>query len=572
MDREQLGELLSAYIDGEVDDRQRTLIERLVRENDDAMAMLNEIRRTADAVSSLPRHTAPDSISEFLHDQLEREELLGAAPEPRPRSGERGFPIVGFMATAAMLGIVLIGGFWFLRNGTDDARRIRENVLARAEPRDDAISTSARIRTIEEPSLSRSRRAKRGRGSVAAKRDRNTAAFSDHGSRGSTDPAQVPDSRVVLLERETATAQANKPTRPVEVTMNHRATVGDKMRSSRSLAGLRAHNFAVEPLRLKIVVRNQDRRSAAMDRVTAFLSARGAVDVAKLPPGDDAGKPTQTGFFLRGRSHLNFGEGMSEQLLIRVASRDLDALMEELGRAAPSDGDVSLMAGPLLFQGLGHARATLRRLGPSTSNDEPRRNETVTEQPIVPSRSKEPDNEISTPESGEAWNEEGRDERLLEDLFAAIGLDPGLVDELERATQAHRNPQLDGRADSTRRKGQGKPAPGDKPGDEGSGREVPASFKSPANGRESLVQRRLRSLPVGRGARHSVPREQQTTDSMAESRGQHQSGRGMKRKFVVLVLEFVVDRASPNPAPRNRPIKVRPEPLKHDTDKNPSMN
>src|SRR3990170_1217954 len=81
---DQLGELLSAYIDRELDAAQTAQVERLLREDEAARRMLSELRRTVNAVASLPRHPAPASIASDVQTVLERSALLGDAPPARP--------------------------------------------------------------------------------------------------------------------------------------------------------------------------------------------------------------------------------------------------------------------------------------------------------------------------------------------------------------------------------------------------------------------------------------------------------------------------------------------------------
>ena len=59
IDREQLGEWLSAYLDGELSEEQTTVVERLLREDASARQSLDALRRASELVPSLPRHAAP---------------------------------------------------------------------------------------------------------------------------------------------------------------------------------------------------------------------------------------------------------------------------------------------------------------------------------------------------------------------------------------------------------------------------------------------------------------------------------------------------------------------------------
>ena len=90
MDMERLGEQLSAYLDGELSEQEKALVERALREDAGARRLLDELRRMAANVESLPRHAAPDSILEDVRFQLERSELLGDSIEDGVERGGRG--------------------------------------------------------------------------------------------------------------------------------------------------------------------------------------------------------------------------------------------------------------------------------------------------------------------------------------------------------------------------------------------------------------------------------------------------------------------------------------------------
>ncbi|MGB2987736.1 MAG: hypothetical protein WBE26_17860, partial [Phycisphaerae bacterium] len=108
IDRGQLGELLSAYIDGELDAEHVKSVERILREDAGARHLLEELRGTVNIVSSLPRHSAPGSIAEDVQFQVERSELLGD-PDSQPATatgGRSGLPAL--LSMAAVLGLVFV--------------------------------------------------------------------------------------------------------------------------------------------------------------------------------------------------------------------------------------------------------------------------------------------------------------------------------------------------------------------------------------------------------------------------------------------------------------------------------
>ncbi|MCH7885381.1 MAG: hypothetical protein IIC01_09035, partial [Planctomycetes bacterium] len=132
LSREQLGEWLSAYLDGELDEQQTRLVERTLREDETARRLLEELRQTVAAVSSLPRHAAPSSIHEQIQLHLERGELLGDLPSSTPRSMARGAPRLRRLSLAAMLALTIGGGVWIASDRWRQDAVVRKDVLALA--------------------------------------------------------------------------------------------------------------------------------------------------------------------------------------------------------------------------------------------------------------------------------------------------------------------------------------------------------------------------------------------------------------------------------------------------------
>jgi anti-sigma factor RsiW len=129
---DQLGEMLSAYLDGELDAAQRAQVEGVLRDDESARRMLADLRRTSQAVAALPRHSAPASIAADIHAALERSALLGEVPHHRPHAHRARAPWSARLSMAAMIAIVVAGGWWFIRDRTRTSSR---------QPQPPAIST-----------------------------------------------------------------------------------------------------------------------------------------------------------------------------------------------------------------------------------------------------------------------------------------------------------------------------------------------------------------------------------------------------------------------------------------------
>ena len=107
--RETIGELLSAYLDGEVSDEQRAQIEALLETDAAARALLTELEQAAAAVRSLPRGATPPSVLEDITARVEREELLGSADDQVTLERHKRGPFRSSLAVAAML-FIAVGG------------------------------------------------------------------------------------------------------------------------------------------------------------------------------------------------------------------------------------------------------------------------------------------------------------------------------------------------------------------------------------------------------------------------------------------------------------------------------
>lgn len=73
-------DLLSAYLDGELDERERRAVEARLERDPAARALLGELRGASAALRALPRASAPPGIAEGVRARMERDSLLSDAP------------------------------------------------------------------------------------------------------------------------------------------------------------------------------------------------------------------------------------------------------------------------------------------------------------------------------------------------------------------------------------------------------------------------------------------------------------------------------------------------------------
>lgn len=313
IDREQLGELLSGYIDGELDPRERQIIERVLREDESARQLLADLRRTTQVVASLPRHAAPASILGDTQAILERSALLNDFPEPRAHQTRGRSSWTGRLAMAAMLGLVLVTGWWFT---TEQTRG----------------------------------RGSKGRTELAQREVREAA------------PISVPATIAVSDAGRSAGAAL--------------ATVEEQLAAGVDPTSFRSQTFAAEPVRLQVTVRGGAEREAVSTRIAAALSSQHLADLASVPGARDDATGSVQRFYYRGRAGVNFDAANEDQILVRASPQQIDQLLTELSVPGSSDETVALVAGPIAVQGVEKSRSVVQLLGERQQPGVPR-NETT---------------------------------------------------------------------------------------------------------------------------------------------------------------------------------------------------
>ncbi|MFQ6049100.1 MAG: anti-sigma factor family protein, partial [Phycisphaerae bacterium] len=119
--KEQLEELLSAYIDGECSNADRARLERAMAADPDLRSRLDQLRQTVRLVQSIEGEPAPEHLRQRILAQLERRSLLGDLPgravAPTP---SRLLPRAGL---AAAIFVLAVGaGWWIYRASTGRLR------------------------------------------------------------------------------------------------------------------------------------------------------------------------------------------------------------------------------------------------------------------------------------------------------------------------------------------------------------------------------------------------------------------------------------------------------------------
>jgi hypothetical protein len=121
-------QLLTAYVDGELDARQRKKVERLVAQSEEARALLEKLESDSKELRELPRHAAPQTLSDLIMETVNHPAArpeLPATPAAAVSSG--AIPLwLGLALAACILMAVTVGTFFMVvgllgKPGTDVA-------------------------------------------------------------------------------------------------------------------------------------------------------------------------------------------------------------------------------------------------------------------------------------------------------------------------------------------------------------------------------------------------------------------------------------------------------------------
>ena len=324
LEREKLGEWLSAYVDGELNSEQNTLIERLIEEDDEVRRRLEEMRSVSRMVFDLPRHAAPPSIMQDIRRQTERDALLGDAEEDRASvPGQSRFGM-RLLATAAMVAVVATGALLVYR------------VLPGRSLAPDTALVS------------------------------NTPKSGDDLS-----DLMEKDSLEDFRSKDVATSGAAPGRWLAEARFGKRAdlaTLEQKISRLAATEELVNHPFTNEANTLTLTFATDRDRDKSFSALTEQLRAASVNELVSDGPSSDA---RRGGVFIEGRVGVNFVGRQDQQVLVHLRKNQVESLVREIDSAA--DVDIRMQVGPLGVRGRGQvmqlARAISRGDFAAASND-----------------------------------------------------------------------------------------------------------------------------------------------------------------------------------------------------------
>ncbi len=100
-------ELLSAYLDGELNPAQAEKLQRRLTQEEQAKALLDDLKKVSAMIGALPREKAPAFLAEEVQQEIERAALLSKAPAAAESAGRNHLLLRKLAAVAAM--VMLLG-------------------------------------------------------------------------------------------------------------------------------------------------------------------------------------------------------------------------------------------------------------------------------------------------------------------------------------------------------------------------------------------------------------------------------------------------------------------------------
>ena len=432
MDPDKLGELLSAYADGEVTEEEAQLVERLCQQDDRSRQLVESMQQVKSLVGALPRHAAPPTLAEDVLRFSERAELLdGDGLTPAPRRPSRG-PWRMLVSTAAMIAIAAGALYWVVHTSHPRPHRVTD---AHPSTVDELLNQDLKVERIphagDRPSRSpasvppHDTKAER---KAQTRRSLSGDAATAPGGRKTSPPSRgAPATDQLSMQGKSGTMVADaspssKPKvglkqvspDPVEASIG-----GDK--------GVAAVSFGSEPLRLRVTAPNDDVRAALSNKVATIL-AEHDVPALNTGHGDRANAPGQTAYFFDGVAGVNFAKDSHDrQVLLHVPADVAQDVVSKLAQDADKRVEATLAVGPIQVDGWAHADSVMSSVAASRT----RRDGEASQPPAAVTQ---------TPQTGpvveklkEAAQSGGKEEsanmELVEELLLAMGVN---LDSLKR--------------------------------------------------------------------------------------------------------------------------------------------
>ncbi|MHC4092357.1 MAG: hypothetical protein ACYSVY_19150 [Planctomycetota bacterium] len=383
IDRDKLGEYLSAYLDGELGEPERAALERLLARDRQARTQLEELRQTVELVRGLPRRAAPASLLDDLTAVAERGQLLGEPSEEPPPHAARWRSARPLLSMAAAVVITVGGGLYVFvsLNQTGEPatgpaeRRLAIDAPLPAEPkagpvesgRVDRDAVAERSGPVTEglelgempvdalaaaTGIDSKEHAGRRGGSLETERKAPGPALAEAGWAG-----EATRSRGAVFA-----ALDTEQLGLLEARLNRTLTWSQKNSVGASQASLVDHQFGNEFNQWIVVAADGSDEVLARSQFAAFAVANGYTDAAVLPAADSVVGDRRA--YLEGRPGVNYEAPGGNQILVQLPVSELPALREALSGSDSGRREMELQVGLVVARGeeeISHLLGQMRR-------------------------------------------------------------------------------------------------------------------------------------------------------------------------------------------------------------------
>jgi len=409
-DRSQnLSELLSAYLDGELDEATAAKVVAHLERDANAGLLLRELRETRSMLQGLPRESAPADFAESVVAAVERQALLGdAGDESSAGSARRRFGPI--RSAAAIILLVGAAGSWIywqidrvqiaqmpaerssassgsLVDGHRPPDDFADSLAAAAVTADEAASTPSRRGMGDDsseselafdqlspaPSSSAEELAIKAPvgGSFAASLAKKPESI------GQFDRESEGEDQVVMLETEwSAEGAGDAGFGPAEFGLLRRLRVApaslpivanfiqqlEQGQSSEILAGFQ---FDGESNSLVLDFDNYQQREQFARGVDALLVSNSFLNVADPVARSQVADPEIQNVYLPGNAGINHTESDTTQILLRASVEVLEELLDEYTETMKYPivtESVELKMGDILVAGVEDTRRTMKAM------------------------------------------------------------------------------------------------------------------------------------------------------------------------------------------------------------------
>jgi hypothetical protein len=376
IDRDKLGEYLSAYLDGELTEKERKTLERLIARDEAIRRQYEELRQTAGLVRGLPRGLAPPALSEAITAAAERRQLLGE-PEDVVVPRRPWWQSARSLLSAAAVLMITVAGAWYVfdtmdqpagtrlaesRAPTEDKDFGREAMPGR-EPTRAEPAAEAKKAALGESHLAAS--PARGRAGepvteeVARDAADRGAALEKSGLRGVPSPTvagELEEAPTLGVYDSRKRAARDEQARALAL-----ANFDQKLNIPVPASELVEHPFANEVNELVVFASDAGDEQLASQQLASFASSNSLVDLSTVDPNKPV--PANERLIFAGRATYNYDEPDQQQFVVRMPRGELEGLVTALSRNPEGVRPLRLALGPLEVANADEAIGVSRKIG-----------------------------------------------------------------------------------------------------------------------------------------------------------------------------------------------------------------